>query len=164
MSWIFTPIEIANGITKADPEKVKLELVTGRVRKVAVFMPATTTDNLVGVRINSPKGLIFPTLTKGSDDWIYSYTGFYHQLFETRIDLEEVSPVRMIVEGFNSEAAATKIPQVGIYVEPYQSEVEVALHKLLVSIEAMKRLSIMPDLEKDIRRLITFLLGGTEDD
>ena len=114
-----------------------------------------------GVRINSPQGLIFPTRAEGSDDWIYSYSVFYKEVFNTVVDLGAVAPVYATLEAFNTDSSTIKV-QVGIYIEPFHSEVERMLHTLKVAVEALKQTDKQPDIEKQLRRLATILFGGGE--
>lgn len=163
MSWIFTPITVAAGKTKADPTEVRLRLVVGRVRKLVVFMPATTNTHEAGIRVAAPRGPIFPTRAHGSDDWIYSYKFGYKEVFEMQVDLEEVAPVHLFVQGHNSDNA-NFLAQIGIYIEPWHTDVEKVLHQIKVGIEAMKRASAIPDLEKQFRCILKFLFGGNDDE
>jgi len=163
MSWIFTPIEVDAGKTKADPTEVRLQLVVGKVRKLVVFMPATTATHDAGIRLVCPRGPVFPTRAQGSDDWIYSYKFGYKEVFDMQLDLEEVAPVHIFVHGHNSDENAF-LAQVGIFVEPWHTDVERVLHQIKVAIQAIKLASAMPDLEKQFRRIIKFLFGGEKDE
>lgn len=159
MPWIFSTKTVAITATKSAPDTVDLVLPTGSVKAVSIIMPSTTNDHQAGVRINSPQGLIFPTRAEGSDDWIYSYSTFYKEVFHTVIDLGEVAPVYAKLEAFNTDSATVKV-QVGIYIEPFHSEVERMLHGIKVAVEAMKRTEKQPDIEKQVRRLANILFGG----
>ena len=163
MSWIFTPITIPASTTKATPTQVNMELVTGQIRQVAVFMPATTNDHQAGVRITAPQGLVFPTRANGSDDWLYSYTVFYKEVFITRLDLGFVAPVQVTIEGHNSDSVQ-KIAQVGVYIEPYQTEVEIMLRNINAAIAALKQASQSPEFVKQIDLFISLLTGGVKDE
>lgn len=161
MPWIFTPISVPANTPVSSPVQVTMDLMTGQVRAVAVYMPGTTNNHEAGARINAPKAQVFPTPVSGSDVWIYSYTSFYNEVFETHLDLEEVSPVRVIAEAFNTDSSAIKV-QVGVYVVPFHTEEEIALRRILANIEAMRRVSNMPDVEKQIKRIASILIGGEE--
>ena len=152
MGWYFKRITIPANTTRPNYHVSKMNFVSGELKGVMILLPATSSAWQAGVRIKTASLAILPAMTEGGDAWLRSQTEEVHQIFETNWHLAEVSPNQIIIESINTTDNDIKI-QVGFRFVTVQDQDTMALKNILHTIQAMGRVSQMPDIEKQIRRV-----------
>ena len=160
MSWIWTPITIADGVEKDDPTKVNITAAVGRIRGFAFLLPNTAAGLDAGVRILAADRRLFPGMAEGADQWLYVLMApgpplCLNQVYEDEISLQEVAPVLISVQGFNKSGGEIT-GQVGVRLEPAGADVENFTAKIAAALGALVEVTQWPEIERQLRRLWNF--------
>jgi hypothetical protein len=166
MSWIWTPITIADGVEKDDPTKVDITAAVGRIRGFAVAMPLTTAGQDAGIRVLAADRRLFPGMAEGADQWLHVQKFAFNQVYEDAIMLQEVAPVLISVQGYNKSGGSIAA-QVGVRLEPSAVVTEQFTATIASALVALVEVTQWPDLERQLRRLWTFVnqfKGGNDNE
>ncbi len=154
MSWIWTPITIADGVEKDDPTKVDITAAIGRIRGFAFIVPSTTAGQDAGVRVLASDRRLFPGMAEGADQWLYVQKFVFNQVYEDAVTLQEVAPVLLSIQGYNKSGGEITA-QVGIRLEPAGAVADQFQATISSALSALVEVMSWPDVERQIRRLWT---------
>lgn len=166
MSWLFTPITIADGTEKDDHAKVDIIAAIGHVRGFAILLPGTASGQDAGIRVLAADRRMFPGMAEGADQWLYAQTFAINQIYEDAQVLQDTAPVLISVQGFNKSGGAITA-QVGVRLEAASVQADQFQVTISSALTALVDVTSWPDIERQIRRIWTVarkIAGGNNDE